>query len=99
MHPTCPINQQTAYGELLLQYENAHHLTETCFLANQCFSQQKQPVSAKQQYAQMEGTPVRTLHILHDSQRSSVTDLTINVHKHRHVHFCVFQNVTEISVF
>jgi len=38
-HPTCPINQHTAYGELLLQYENTHHLTETlCFLANQCFS-------------------------------------------------------------
>jgi len=61
-------------------------------------SQQKQPVSAKQ-HAQMEGIPVGTLHILHDSQRSSATDLISNVQEHRHFHFCVFQNVNEISVF
>lgn len=56
-------------------------------------------MSAKQQHAQMQGTPVGTLHILHDSQRSSATDLTSNVHEQRHFHFCVFQNVTKISVF
>jgi len=58
-------------------------------------SHQKQPVSAKQ-HAQMEGIPIGTPHILHDSQRSSATDQISNMQEHTHFHFCVFLNVRSL---
>jgi hypothetical protein len=71
----------------------------TMFTSQSVLLQAEATSVCKNQRAQMEGTPVGTLHILHDSQRSSATHLTSNVHKHRHFHFWVFQNVNEISVF
>jgi len=88
-------NQQTAYEELLLQYENAHHLIKTqCFLANQCFSPSRSNQCLQKKHAQMEGIPTGTPHILHASQRSSTIDLIIC--KNIGTFIFVFQNMRSL---